>query len=106
MEDGTEESKVKDLGALRSVVNLLELDEREAEKALCSRVVAARGEVMQKGHSVQQAVYGKDAFAKVSCDKYQSVFLVLATVRTCTHYQHSIHEEFVCRTRHAPIYEN
>ena len=60
-----EEAKVKDMGALRSVASLLEVDEREAEKALCSRVVAARGEVMQKGHNLQQAQYGKDAFSKV-----------------------------------------
>ena len=53
------------MGALRSVASLLEVDERETEKALCSRVVAARGEVMQKGHNLQQAQYGKDSFSKV-----------------------------------------
>ena len=34
-------------------------------QALISRVVAARGEVMQKGHTVKQAVDARDAFAKV-----------------------------------------
>ena len=35
-------------------------------QALISRVVAARGEVMQKGHTVKQAVDARDAFAKVN----------------------------------------
>ena len=37
----------------------------ELEKALCSRVVAAKGEVVEKGHTVEQAKYGRDALAKV-----------------------------------------
>ena len=34
-------------------------------QALISRVVAARNEVMQKGHTPKQAEQAKDAFAKV-----------------------------------------
>ena len=34
-------------------------------QALISRVVAARAEVMQKGHTVKQAIDARDAFAKV-----------------------------------------
>ena len=37
----------------------------ELERALCSRVVAAKGEVVEKGHTVEQAQYGRDALAKV-----------------------------------------
>ena len=37
----------------------------ELERALCSRVVAAKGEVVEKGHTVEQAKYGRDALAKV-----------------------------------------
>jgi len=37
----------------------------ELERALCSRVVAAKGEVVEKGHTVEQAMYGRDALAKV-----------------------------------------
>ena len=50
---------------LRCIAHLLELDEEETRQALCSRVVAARGEVMQKGHNIEQAKMGRDAFAKV-----------------------------------------
>jgi myosin-1 len=48
--------------------SLLELDEGETERALCSRVVAARGEVIEKGHTVEQALYGRDALSKVRLD--------------------------------------
>lgn len=34
-------------------------------KALCHRIIAAKGEVMEKQHSVSEATYGRDAFAKV-----------------------------------------
>jgi len=37
----------------------------ELGRALCSRVVAAKGEVLEKGHTVEQAKYGRDALAKV-----------------------------------------
>jgi len=38
----------------------------ELARALCSRVVAAKGEVVEKGHTVEQAQYGRDALAKVT----------------------------------------
>jgi len=40
-------------------------DTGELERALCSRVVAAKGEVVEKGHTAEQAQYGRDALAKV-----------------------------------------
>ena len=38
----------------------------ELGRALCSRVVAAKGEVLEKGHTVEQAQYGRNALAKVN----------------------------------------
>ena len=35
------------------------------KKALCHRVIAVRGEVMEKHHSESEASFGRDAFAKV-----------------------------------------
>ncbi|XP_072029754.1 unconventional myosin-Id-like [Amphiura filiformis] len=43
---------------------LLGVTKEDLEKAFCFRVVAARGEVMEKGHTKQDAYYGRDAFAK------------------------------------------
>jgi myosin-1 len=37
----------------------------EVEKSLLYRIVAARGEVMEKGHSLDDAYYGRDALCKV-----------------------------------------
>ena len=50
---------------LQTIAELLDVDAEDAQKALCARVVAARGEVMQKNHTTQEAVHGRDAFAKV-----------------------------------------
>lgn len=58
--------KILDSDLLQQISTLLSCDLQETEKALCSRVVAARGEVMEKGHTLEQAQYGRDAFAKVS----------------------------------------
>jgi myosin-1 len=38
----------------------------ELSKALSERVIAARGEVMQKTHTLSEAEYGRDALAKVN----------------------------------------
>ena len=61
----SDEARVKDKGVLRSIAMLLSVDESAAEKALCSRVLAAQGDVMEKSHSLEQARRGRDAFAKV-----------------------------------------
>lgn len=58
--------KISDCDLLQQISHLLSCDLQETEKTLCSRVVAARGEVMEKGHTLEQAQYGRDAFAKVS----------------------------------------
>ena len=47
------------------ISRLLGVSREDLEKALCFRVVAARGEVMEKGHTKEDAYYGRDAFAKV-----------------------------------------
>jgi myosin-1 len=53
-----------------SVVNkaaaMLNVTSQELSKALSERVIAARGEVMQKTHTLPEAEYGRDALAKVS----------------------------------------
>ena len=43
------------------------VDSDDCNKALCYRVVSARNEVIEKGHSKSQACYAKDALAKVCC---------------------------------------
>ncbi len=60
-----DEAQLKERGGIHSLAALLSVDETNAEKALCSRVVAAKGEVMEKGHTLEQARYGRDALAKV-----------------------------------------
>lgn len=59
-----DDARVKDRRLLETISSLLSVDGKEAEKTLCSRVVAARGEVVEKGHTLEQALYGRDAFAK------------------------------------------
>lgn len=56
----------EDNALVDKVAGLLSVTKQELNKALCQRVIAARGEVMEKNHTVPEAMYGKDAFAKVS----------------------------------------
>ena len=63
--DAADKAQIKDADTLKAVAHLLDVDEKDAERALCSRVVAAKGDVMEKGHTIEQAGYGRDAFAKV-----------------------------------------
>lgn len=37
------------------------------ERSLVGRVIAARGEVMEKNHTQTEAEYARNAFAKVRC---------------------------------------
>ncbi|XP_074658993.1 unconventional myosin-Id-like [Tubulanus polymorphus] len=57
-------ASIPDKDILANIATLLSVDEAELEKALCYRVVAARGEIMEKQHTVIDAYYARDAFAK------------------------------------------
>ena len=60
-----EQARIESQALLATIAKLLASTQDEVEKALCYRVVAARGEIVEKGHSVKEALYGRDAFAKV-----------------------------------------
>jgi len=51
------------------VASLLGVDQNELNGALCHRVIAANGEIMEKGHTTSEAIYGRDAFAKALYDR-------------------------------------
>ena len=57
--------RVKTRGALENMAKLLQVDAGAAEKALGKRVVSANQELLEIGHTLDQARYGRDAFAKV-----------------------------------------
>lgn len=59
-----DETYIKNQDCLKNLCSLLEVKLEDAKKALCQRVIAARGEIMAKGHTVAEAYYGRDAFAK------------------------------------------
>ncbi|ELU10080.1 hypothetical protein CAPTEDRAFT_167519 [Capitella teleta] len=64
-EESTDDhASLKDSQGVDAIAHLLELNADEVEQALCSRVVAAKGEVLQKGHTHSQAIHSRDAFAK------------------------------------------
>ncbi|XP_060522962.1 unconventional myosin ID isoform X2 [Cylas formicarius] len=60
-EDKLELKKTK---SVDTVADLLKVQRKELETALCERVIAARGDVMRKEHTDVEAAYGRDAFAK------------------------------------------
>lgn len=56
---------MKNHAELKDVARLLEVTEDDLDKALCHRVIAAMGEVMEKALTLSEAIYARDAFAKV-----------------------------------------
>ncbi|KAK7071524.1 Unconventional myosin-Id, partial [Halocaridina rubra] len=59
-----DETQVKNPKVVKDIAELLRLSPDQVTKALCHRVIAARGEVMEKRHTESEAIYGRDAFAK------------------------------------------
>lgn len=80
----TEEDEVKfvEMDSVNKTADLLQVSKEELKRTLCERVIAARGEIMQKTHTLAEAEYGKDALAKV---------LSLARL---VYYIYSLREEF------------
>ncbi|CAB3374689.1 Hypothetical predicted protein [Cloeon dipterum] len=64
-----ESVKLDDPGVLDTISGLLSVTNQELRRALCERVIAAKGEVMAKTHNEAQANYGRDAFAKAVYDR-------------------------------------
>lgn len=67
----TDEDKIqlKNTDVSQTVANLLQVTHDELRKALCERVIAARGDVMRKEHTETQAYYGRDALGKAVFDR-------------------------------------
>ena len=60
-----EQAVVENADELNVIAKLLGTRPKQVEMALCYRVVAARGEVLEKGHNDREAYHGRDALAKV-----------------------------------------
>ncbi|XP_063421774.1 unconventional myosin-Id-like isoform X2 [Mytilus trossulus] len=60
---------VSDRKLLGNIAHLLSVTPDELEKALCSRVIAAGGQVVEKGLTVSEAMYARDAYAKATYDR-------------------------------------
>ena len=58
-------ASVADKQLLRNIATMLSVSPDDLEKALCSRVIAAGGQVLEKGLAVSDALYARDAFSKV-----------------------------------------
>ncbi|XP_064104605.1 unconventional myosin ID-like isoform X1 [Macrobrachium nipponense] len=59
-----DETQIKNPKVVKDIAELLHVSPDQVTKALCHRVIAARGEVMEKRHTESEASYGRDAFAK------------------------------------------
>ncbi|CAH1988239.1 unnamed protein product [Acanthoscelides obtectus] len=55
--------------SVNNVAELLKVEKSDLEKALCERVIAARGDIMRKEHTETEASFGRDAFAKAVYDR-------------------------------------
>nr|XP_045596095.1 unconventional myosin ID-like [Procambarus clarkii] len=61
---GGDETQIQNPKVVRNIAELLHVSPDDVIKALCHRVIAARGEVMEKRHTESEANFGRDAFAK------------------------------------------
>ena len=61
-----EHAQVSNPSDLKALAHLLSVDMQALERALLSRVIAAGGNVVEKQLNVNDALYARDAFAKVS----------------------------------------
>lgn len=59
-------AEVTDKQLLSDISGLLTVKPEDLEKALTHRVIAAGGNVLDKGLTVSEAYYARDAFAKVT----------------------------------------
>lgn len=56
---------IKNSELVPTIAGLLATPPEELEKALCYRVVGNKHGTIDKMHTVEQALYGRNAFAKV-----------------------------------------
>ncbi|GLV32974.1 Myosin 31DF [Carabus blaptoides fortunei] len=61
--------RVKNQKVASQVAQLLSVTESDLATALCERVIAARGDVIQKNHTRAEAEYGRDALGKAVYDR-------------------------------------
>lgn len=67
--DDHDHAGVSDDKLLGNIAELLSVTKENLRKALCSRVIAAGGQVVEKQLTVSDAVYARDAFAKAMYDR-------------------------------------
>lgn len=68
-EDGEDKVRVKNPQQAKYVAELLNVTTNDLNTALCERVIAARGDVIQKCHTHTEAEYGRDALGKAIYDR-------------------------------------
>ena len=62
-----EELQIANPDTIAVIASMLACTSEAVEKALCFRVVGNKLGAVEKMHTVEQAEYGRDAFAKVRC---------------------------------------
>ena len=72
--DDHDHAGVADNKLLGNIAEMLSVTQDNLKTALCSRVIAAGGQVVEKQLTVSDAAYARDAFAKVISISFFSFF--------------------------------
>lgn len=77
-ESDGESVQILGLEAVNHIAELTDTDPDNVGKSLLYRTVATGGgEVIEKGHTVQDACFGRDAFAKVPFTHFDAFYYIL-----------------------------
>lgn len=74
VQDG-ESTKIKNMDLMRIVADLLRVPEDQLVRSLVGRVIAARGEVMEKSFTLGEAMVARNAFAKAIYERLFSTIV-------------------------------
>jgi len=97
----TEAVEISNPEVLKTISEMLSVDEAALNQALCSRVVAAGGDVVNKTFNESEALYARDAFAKAIYERLFST--IVSKVNDVIHVQNPTEDAFYGRGKNTVI---
>lgn len=101
--EGEDQSEISNEDEQKIVSSLLSVTQENLEKALCSRVIAAGGQVVDKQLNVPEANYARTAFVKVIVLYLPATTWTLNFVKTNNFFYH-IHNYKIFWSKYSSVW--